>query len=264
MLPSKKSQSKKRKVEMMDVLFDDRERPGKRIKELATNISSPLLPTSEFASVFEQPFPVTSLPHITENILTPSEFADEFECAICQEMYLKPHTLQCSHTFCKKCINHWCKEKKSCPTCRKNLTVQPIYNLSLDKVIQLVLRKQTVEEQEEMEIRMRELETEEAETLQKFINTVDAARQRGVTFLRIEKPWNAREQLLFKAGFERYESKARQIYCELTNFTLEFIKSAEKKELETACKNLGFIIPRRNTVIDYELIRSILKDFLNS
>ncbi len=82
------------------------------------------------------------------------------------------------------------------------MTIQPIYNLALDKVIQLVLKKQSEEEQQEMIERMKELEKEEAETLQKFINTVEAARQRGVTFLRIEKPWNPREQLLFKAGFE--------------------------------------------------------------
>lgn len=264
MIPNKKSENKKRKVEMMEV--ETNERPGKKMKneEPPTNLSSPLLPTADCAALFEQAYSASSLPAMTENILTPSEFADEFECAICQEMYLKPHTLQCSHTFCKRCINHWCKEKKSCPQCRKVLTIQPIYNLALDKVIQLVLKKQSEEEQQEMIERMKELEKEEAETLQKFINTVEAARQRGVTFLRIEKPWNPREQLLFKAGFERYESKARKIYCELTNFTPEFIENAGDKELETACKNLQFIIPRRNATIDYELIRSILKDFLNS
>jgi hypothetical protein len=88
MIPNKKSENKKRKVEMMEV--ETNERPGKKMKneEPPTNLSSPLLPTADCAALFEQAYSASSLPAMTENILTPSEFADEFECAICQEMYL--------------------------------------------------------------------------------------------------------------------------------------------------------------------------------
>jgi hypothetical protein len=116
------------------------------------------------------------------------------------------------------------------------LTRQPVYNMSLDKVIQLVLKKQSSEDQEDMARRMQELEVEESEALQRFINTVETAKARGVVFLNISSTWNDNERLLFKTGVERYEAKARRLYCELTNFTLEFIQNATPEQLETACK----------------------------
>jgi len=138
--------------------------------------------------------------------------------------------------------------------------------MSLDKVLQVVLKKQDVEEQEDMARRLSELEKEEADALQKFISTVEAAKARGVVFLNIGNPWNDNERLLFKTGVERYESKARRLYCELTNFSLEFINNATPEQLETACKNLGFLIPKivGNSTTDFNLIRMILKDFLVS
>jgi hypothetical protein len=247
------------------------ERTLKRVKQQQiTNPSSPLLPSSDFAAIFEQDSCSScsaspSLPTISSNVLSPSEFSDELECAICRETFLKPYTLQCSHTFCKKCIGSWMRVRKSCPTCRKLLTRQPVYNMSLDKVIQLVLKKQSSEDQEDMARRMQELEVEESEALQRFINTVETAKARGVVFLNISSTWNDNERLLFKTGVERYEAKARRLYCELTNFTLEFIQNATPEQLETACKNLGFLIPKvvgNTSTTDFELIRMILKDFL--
>jgi len=139
--------------------------------------------------------------------------------------------------------------------------------MSLDKIIQVVLKKQSEEEQEDMVRRMQELEKEESEALQRFINTVETAKNKGVVFLNIGNPWNDNERLLFKTGVERYESKARRLYCELTNFTPEFIQTAPPEQLETACKNLGFLIPRvagQNSSTDFDLVRMILKDFLLS
>jgi len=137
--------------------------------------------------------------------------------------------------------------------------------MTLDKVMQVVLKKQSIEEQEDMSRRVVELEKEESEALQRFIATVETAKARGVVFLNIGNPWNDNERLLFKTGVERYEGKARRLYCELTNFSLDFIQDATPDQLETACKNLGFLIPRivgTSSSTDYNLIRMILKDFL--
>jgi len=270
--------SKKRKVEeigggdaVSEWVPQNDGRTFKRLKQHNANPTSPLLPSTDFAAIFEQDSCSSctppSLPDISQNVLSPSEFSDELECAICRETFLKPYTLQCSHTFCKRCIGSWMKVRKSCPTCRKLLTRQPVYNMSLDKVMQVVLKKQSMEEQEDMSRRQIELEKEEAEALQRFMSTVETAKARGVVFLNIGNPWNDNERLLFKTGVERYESKARRLYCELTNFSLDFIQNATMEQLETACKNLGFLIPKivgNSTTTDYNLIRMILKDFLVS
>jgi len=250
----------------------DEQNPLKRLRQDTTHhthIASPILPSTDYAAMFEHECsacnPPSLSPAISSNILTPSEFSDELECAICRETFLKPYTLQCSHTFCKRCISSWMKVRKSCPTCRKLLTRQPVYNMTLDKVMQVVLKKQSEDEQEDMARRQQELEKEESEALQRFIATVETAKARGVVFLNIANPWNDNERLLFKTGVERYETKARRLYCELTNFSLEFIQNATPEQLETACKNLGFLIPRivgNSSSTDYSLIRMILKDFL--
>ncbi|XP_037125509.1 E3 ubiquitin-protein ligase TTC3 [Syngnathus acus] len=46
----------------------------------------------------------------------------EDDCIICQEEMSPPDclVLECRHTFHKKCITSWLKEKTTCPTCRKD------------------------------------------------------------------------------------------------------------------------------------------------
>ena len=41
-------------------------------------------------------------------------------CPICLDTFKNPHSIGCSHIFCKKCINKWLDEKDSCPVCRKD------------------------------------------------------------------------------------------------------------------------------------------------
>jgi len=49
---------------------------------------------------------------------------NELTCSICFEFYIKPITLNCSHTYCQYCISEWKKKKRSnqeCPICRKRI-----------------------------------------------------------------------------------------------------------------------------------------------
>ena len=39
----------------------------------------------------------------------PDSLADEFSCVVCQELFIEPVTLSCSHTFCSHCIESWVK-----------------------------------------------------------------------------------------------------------------------------------------------------------
>ncbi|KAL0480993.1 hypothetical protein AKO1_013646 [Acrasis kona] len=269
----------KRKLEEMfseNVDEGNDEQSEKRIRLLSVDappaLNSPLLPSADMAVLFGKHPDCSScsndpLPEVQTNVLSTSEVIDELECIICRETFLKPYTLQCSHTFCKKCINTWMKVRKSCPTCRKLLTRQPVYNMTLDKILRLVLKKMKFQEQEDMDRRRLELEKEEADALQRFITTVKSAKERGVVFLNISNPWNDNERLLFKTGVERYEGTARKLYCELTNFSLDFIKNATTEQLEVGCKNLGFLIPKvigSNPTTDFNLIRMILTDFLST
>ena len=64
-----------------------------------------------------------------------SSMQEEFLCVICQELFVKAHSLSCSHTYCQKCITDWMKENKYCPMCRKNIAGKPVPSIALDNAI---------------------------------------------------------------------------------------------------------------------------------
>jgi len=39
-------------------------------------------------------------------------------CSICTLIIVNEHKLECSHIFCKECIDIWLKIKQTCPVCR--------------------------------------------------------------------------------------------------------------------------------------------------
>lgn len=50
---------------------------------------------------------------------------EKLECVICQEELLVSddiRTLDCGHSFHKKCIDAWRRVNNNCPTCRDNLS----------------------------------------------------------------------------------------------------------------------------------------------
>jgi len=60
---------------------------------------------------------------------TVANMKDGMTCAICLELYFRPCSLVCGHTFCKGCISKHIKtaehQKKecSCPTCRDSIVI---------------------------------------------------------------------------------------------------------------------------------------------
>lgn len=44
----------------------------------------------------------------------------ELQCSICADLIIEATALNCSHTFCKHCIDTWKRKKKECPVCRLN------------------------------------------------------------------------------------------------------------------------------------------------
>ncbi|XP_015370524.1 PREDICTED: E3 ubiquitin-protein ligase RNF8-like [Diuraphis noxia] len=59
---------------------------------------------------------------------------NDFQCAICNEVILRPSTANCNHTFCDSCLKTWLARSNYCPTCRSNVH-STTYCLALDNYI---------------------------------------------------------------------------------------------------------------------------------
>ena len=80
-----------------------------------------------------------------------SSMKEEFMCVICQELFIRAHTLSCSHSFCEWCIKNWLKStpKKECPMCRVKITGDPVRSIVLDNAISKLEAKLSEEDQRE-------------------------------------------------------------------------------------------------------------------
>ena len=46
------------------------------------------------------------------------------ECSICYEIFADPHSLPCTHTFCKPCIQQSFENYKNCPICKEDFLLR--------------------------------------------------------------------------------------------------------------------------------------------
>ncbi|XP_073948999.1 uncharacterized protein [Choristoneura fumiferana] len=93
----------------------------------------------------------------------------ELTCSICSELFIKATTLNCSHTFCKYCIDKWKKNKRECPICRTSITSE-CKSIVLDSLIERM--SQTSEEtKQKREHILKAREELEAEQLQATAGT---------------------------------------------------------------------------------------------
>ncbi|XP_045601879.2 E3 ubiquitin-protein ligase RNF8 isoform X2 [Procambarus clarkii] len=63
---------------------------------------------------------------------------NEFQCPICNELFITAIMLNCSHTFCRYCIDQWKKNKKECPNCRAPITSET-RSLVVDNFIEKIV-----------------------------------------------------------------------------------------------------------------------------
>lgn len=74
----------------------------------------------------------------TTNMDTLEHVENELQCIICTELFVKATTLNCSHSFCKYCIEQWRNKNKNCPICRTKITTANP-TIVLDNFIEKVL-----------------------------------------------------------------------------------------------------------------------------
>ena len=73
-----------------------------------------------------------------------TEAIDDLQCVICHDIFDRPTTLLCGHTYCMGCIFDYLEENPSCPTCKafvanNNLKV----NIAIQKLTERYRRRET-------------------------------------------------------------------------------------------------------------------------
>jgi hypothetical protein len=189
------------------------------------------------------------------------ELEETCECAICKCWLTEPYILHCSHSFCKKCLFMWLKEKKSCPTCRKMVLKPPAPNKKMYEIIEKIMEFQT-EDRDDFELRRMEHKYYSDMEFAKFQETIANAIKNGTKFLNIKQRWSAANVRVFRVGLERYMGRELIQYCDLTGLTKEYIKTATARELFIAARNVSAPIPQSSAGIDYDRLRKALEDVL--
>ncbi|XP_036007994.1 nuclear factor 7, brain-like [Fundulus heteroclitus] len=73
-----------------------------------------------------------------------SRSEEDLCCPVCQDIFRDPVLLSCSHSFCKKCLKTWWREKpaRECPVCRRrSLKANPPSNLVLKNLCETFLQQ---------------------------------------------------------------------------------------------------------------------------
>ncbi|KAL0487209.1 E3 ubiquitin-protein ligase RNF [Acrasis kona] len=199
-------------------------------------------------------------------IITIKTFGSFLDCPICHELFLKPHSLKCSHTFCSHCINKWLRQKKACPVCRGVVLRKPYYNRLIDDFLQQVDSRLSDCEKAHRNNVKEEVVQAQARSIQEFKDAANKALETGTKFLNINSQWNAREKEVFRIGYDKYDREDRIVYCGLTGFTQESVEQADSNTITTMLNNLGVEVPRYISTqpvrYDYEMARNILLDIL--
>ncbi|XP_050961752.1 zinc-binding protein A33 [Labeo rohita] len=71
---------------------------------------------------------------------SPAEY--DYSCPVCRDIFSVPVILTCSHSFCKDCLQHFWKIKKTreCPVCRERSGQEPTRNLALQNLCESFLK----------------------------------------------------------------------------------------------------------------------------
>lgn len=75
---------------------------------------------------------------------SPSSLEDDLQCPVCCEFFTDPVVLDCSHSFCRHCLDKYWKDqpRKLCPVCRHLFSGRsPPANLALRNIVEVYKRE---------------------------------------------------------------------------------------------------------------------------
>jgi len=171
------------------------------------------------------------------------QLKNELSCSICQEPFLHASTLECKHTFCEPCINHWLSKNLSCPICRKPVLKPPTGVVAVDKIVEGTFAQannhSALENLEERRREYREtLERDSIQRTQLERALVDALDQ-GHKFVHVARPWSEKERCRFLRGVKQYRGLPREAFCSSVSLTESFVMQASLKDLYIAASNVN-------------------------
>merc|ERR1711972_878633 len=92
-----------------------------------------------------------------------AEFHADLVCSVCQDWMVNAATIECSHTFCWRCIDTWLQQKRfECPVCRNDVTREPVKNRVLDGFVQKCVDKLSEIQKEEYKKRIEDAQKEDS------------------------------------------------------------------------------------------------------
>ena len=105
---------------------------------------------------------------------------EEFLCVICQELFVKAHSLSCSHSYCENCIREWMKKgNKYCPMCRKTIEGKPVPSIAMDNAISKLVECLPEEVQKERTELLKERTSTKAQNKDVIVITDDSPGPSG-------------------------------------------------------------------------------------
>ncbi|CAJ1400370.1 unnamed protein product [Effrenium voratum] len=179
----------------------------------------------------------------SRDMLNVSELSGELACCVCKDWLVHAATIQCSHSFCWSCIDRWLQTQQFvCPVCRDEVTREPVRTRAVDTIVQKTVQRLPAAEQAEYEERVRAAEAEDSRSrknLKELEKHIDDAVKSGKSFFHINQVWAKKDKDTFKKGVNQYTGNARETYCRLTGLTVQWVHSADSRQLNVALHNLG-------------------------
>ncbi|CAH1105218.1 unnamed protein product [Psylliodes chrysocephalus] len=123
-----------------------------------------------------------------------TQFQDDIRCSICSEILMKATTLNCSHSFCKYCIDRWTAKQSDCPICRSKI-IHQVPTLVLDNIIENIVHSLPKALQKHREKLMAEREKKSMKSKNKS-GWIKMRRMNGLSsYYMVPKYVNARRHL---------------------------------------------------------------------
>ncbi|KAH3767545.1 E3 ubiquitin-protein ligase RNF8 [Pelomyxa schiedti] len=212
---------------------------------------------------------------IAEDYIPRSTLESEFTCSVCRDLFIDPCTLECSHSFCAECIEHWLQQQSDCPLCRTKVRKTAVQSLTLRNAVSALIKGLSENQITHYQARLQAREDskthsatslEEDPKYKQLKKHISDAKERGLPFLKITDTWTKTDQKKFSSGIGRYPTgPCRELYAETTGLTPAWVRSTSSAAtLQCALVNVGLVpsrapLPQASGV---PVMRRMLMDFI--